>query len=143
MVLIIGILLSIIFLLISLIHIYWALGGSFGKDKVLPEFESKKVLNPSKLLTLGVAFVFLLGIINILGIIGFMKLIGPIIFYKIGSFIISMLFLLRSIGDFKYVGIFKKIIGTQFSYYDSIIYIPLCLFISISSFYIFISSLHK
>ncbi len=109
MVLIIGILLPIIFLLISFIHIYWAICGSFGKGKVLPEFESKKVLNPSKLLTFRSCIYIFTWIYEYIRIIWFLKLIGPIIFYKIGSFIISIRFLLGSSGDFQYVGIFKKI----------------------------------
>ena len=42
---------------------------------------------------------------------------------------IVIIFLLRSVGDFNMVGIFKKIKGTKFAKYDSMVYVPLCLFI--------------
>ncbi|KRE83053.1 hypothetical protein ASG89_13045 [Paenibacillus sp. Soil766] len=39
---------------------------------------------------------------------------------------------LRAIGDFKYLGFFKKVKHTSFSYYDTRFYSPLCLFLAIS-----------
>ncbi len=38
---------------------------------------------------------------------------------------IGVIFILMAIGEFKIVGIFKKIKGTLFSQYDMYLYIPL------------------
>jgi hypothetical protein len=53
----ISITLFLIFLFISSIHVYWAFGGKWGSDAVLPtkEDNSTKVLIPSMLPTLIVA----------------------------------------------------------------------------------------
>ena len=43
---------------------------------------------------------------------------------------LMVLFLLRAIGDFKIVGLFKKLKSTKFATYDTWLFTPLCLFIS-------------
>jgi hypothetical protein len=50
---------------------------------------------------------------------------------KYGYWIIPSIFILRAIGDFKYVGFFKKIKDTEFAKADSKWFIPLCLTIGI------------
>ncbi|MEL6844116.1 MAG: DUF3995 domain-containing protein, partial [Bacteroidota bacterium] len=47
-----------------------------------------------------------------------------------GLIAITGIFALRAIGEFKYVGLFKRIKGTAFAKNDSRIYTPLCLLIS-------------
>ena len=57
------------------------------------------------------------------------------IFYS-GTWVISLLFLLRTIGDFRYVGFFKSVTDTNFARWDTILFSPLCLFIGIVAFLI-------
>jgi hypothetical protein len=45
---------------------------------------------------------------------------------------LSILFFLRAVGDFNMVGLFKKIKNTEFAKYDTWVYIPMCLLISIN-----------
>lgn len=121
--------LTYIMILLALIHFYWALGGKFGLDKALPtDTEGNRLLNPSKFMT------FVVGLI----LLGFSyvpyKLYtgdeSPVIVYA--GYGLSILFFLRSVGDFNLVGLFKKVKNTEFSKYDTWVYIPLCLFISIN-----------
>jgi hypothetical protein len=58
---------------------------------------------------------------------------------KHGTYIIAIGFLLRAVGDFKYVGFFKKIKVTQFATYDTKYFSPLCVVISILGFILAIS----
>ena len=130
---IIAIILFLIFLFISSIHIYWAFGGNWGSDAVLPtkDDNNTKVLNPSILPTLIVAF----------GLLGFglhILIISGLIAFDIsqwlsnyGLWIIASIFTLRAIGDFKYVGFFKKIKLTKFGENDTKYFSPLCLTIGI------------
>jgi hypothetical protein len=48
-----------------------------------------------------------------------------------GSWIIPFIFILRAIGEFKYIGFFKSIKTTAFGKLDTIFFSPLCLFIGI------------
>ena len=50
---------------------------------------------------------------------------------KYGSWIIPIIFLLRAIGEFKYVGFFKSVKKTDFGKLDTKFFSPLCLIIGI------------
>ena len=130
---IIAIILFLIFLFISSIHIYWAFGGNWGSDAVLPtkDDNNTKVLNPSILPTLIVAFGLLGFGLHILIISGLIAFDIPQWLSKYGLWIIASIFTLRAIGDFKYVGFFKKIKLTKFGKNDTKYYSPLCLTIGI------------
>ena len=54
-----------------------------------------------------------------------------------GNLAIGIVMLVRAVGDFKYVGFFKKIEGTIFAQNDTRYYSPLCLLISLNAFYIY------
>jgi hypothetical protein len=40
---------------------------------------------------------------------------------------------LRAIGDFRLVGVFKRIRGTPFAWWDSRLFVPLCCFIALGT----------
>lgn len=129
---ILHLLLSIIFIALGIIHFYWALGGESGFTSSLPtNSDGVRVLNPTKLETIVVGtgliafstfYIFKSGLITY-------NLPAWIMLY--GSWIIPIIFLLRAIGEFKYVGFFKRVNGTKFAKMDTKVYSPLCLFIGI------------
>jgi len=119
--------LTFILLILALIHFYWALGGKFGLDKALPtDTEGNRLLNPSTLMTYVVGFI-LLGF----SYVSYKFQIGETSLWitRIG-WGLAILFLLRVVGDFNMVGLFKKVKNTEFSKYDTWVYVPLCLLIS-------------
>lgn len=132
---IIAIILFLIFLFISSIHFYWAFGGNWGSDVVLPtkDDNNTKVLNPSILPTLIVALGLLGFGLLILVMSGLIAVDIPQWLSNYGLWIIASIFTLRAIGDFKYVGFFKKIKLTKFGENDTKYYSPLCLTIAILS----------
>lgn len=58
-------------------------------------------------------------------------------YVRYGDLFISILFFIRAVGDFKFVGFFKSIRETSFAKMDSKFFSPLCLLISSISFLIF------
>ncbi|UJF33021.1 DUF3995 domain-containing protein [Paenibacillus hexagrammi] len=48
-----------------------------------------------------------------------------------GGWLLAAVFILRTIGDFRWVGLFKKQRGTLFAKWDTRLYSPLCLFIGV------------
>jgi Protein of unknown function (DUF3995) len=127
-------LIATIFFALSGIHIYWAMGGKWGMNAAVPTHATgKSIFSPSPLATLIVAFgLFTMGIIQLKEIVSFLDSISNPIF-RFVEFAIAFVFLVRAIGDFKYVGFFKKRIGTLFYYNDTKFYSPLCLLISIAT----------
>ena len=121
--------LTYIMILLALIHFYWAVGGKFGLDYALPtDAKGNRLLNPSTFTTYVVGFI-LLGF----AYVAYRLYIGDestVIVYA--GYGLSPLFFLRSVGDFNLVGLFKKVKNTAFAKYDTWVYVPLCLFISIN-----------
>ena len=121
---------SLIFVILAIIHLTWAIGSTWGLESALPADPKtgKVVIYPSTSMTLFVAFGLLA--------CAFIYFINPEPgnpknwIFDWGRVIVPVLFVLRAIGDFKYVGLTKKIKGTRFSAMDTKFYTPLCLCIS-------------
>lgn len=123
----------VIFILISLIHIYWAFGGKWGHEGVIPKLENRTdTLKPPPIATLVVA-VGILGFALVhaaaLGLVSFIRAD----YLGICLIIIALIFALRTIGDFKYVGLFKKKRIGLFAKNDTRYYVPLCVLLSVNA----------
>ena len=134
-VIIASILLDIIFVTIAVLHFYWGLGGRWAFDKAVPTNErGERVLKTSSESCFVVgsglllfASYYLMHVINI-------ELPLPVIIQNSIGWIIPSIFLLRAIGEFKYVGFTKKIKDTTFGKLDTAYYAPLCLLIAALGF---------
>ncbi|MGE7690337.1 DUF3995 domain-containing protein [Lysinibacillus sp. NPDC097214] len=118
---------------ISLLHIYWAFGGRWGSAAAIPvkEGEQKPAFTPKKWGTLFVAILILLASVIIVVQGGYLHGFQANGLSIIGSIVCAFVFIIRAIGEFKYVGFFKKIKHSQFARYDTWFYSPLCLFLGI------------
>ncbi|MGE6588027.1 DUF3995 domain-containing protein [Bacillus mycoides] len=115
---------------ISFLHIYWAFGGRWGSAAVIPvkEGEHKPAFTPRIWGTLFVAILILLASVIIVVQVGYLQGFEANSLSKIGSIVCALVFIVRAIGDFKFVGFFKKNKHSQFARYDTWFYSPLCLF---------------
>ena len=137
---ILSLILSLIFLTLAGFHYYWFFGGAWGLDHVIPsKTKASKTLEIPKFATLlvavgltGVAFLYLLKA----GILIFHL---PNLIRDYSYWVIPSIFTLRAIGEFKYVGFFKKVKGTNFAKADSKMFSPLCLFIGVIGFLVAVS----
>jgi hypothetical protein len=102
--------------LLGLIHLYWAAGGTFGKSAAVPTANGKAVLHPTPWITIVVA----------LGLFA----MAALVFERQWLWPIAGVFLLRAIGDFRYVGFFKRLRDTRFATLDTRFYSPLCLLLA-------------
>ena len=128
-----GLIIFLILIFLSVIHFYWAVGGKWGFSSVLPtKNDGSLMMKPRMIDSFSVSVI--LGVIAVLYAekasvlkIGFL----PNWFLNYGLYVVSAVFFLRSIGDFNYIGFFKKIKNTQFAKNDTKYFSPLCLFLSI------------
>ena len=129
---ILSIILLAIFTALGLIHFYWLFGGKWGLKKVIPTKENQtSTLSIPKFATIIVALVLhLFGLIYLVKS-GHINVQIPNFVAKYGYWIIPSIFILRAIGDFKYVGLFKKVKNTEFAKADSKWFVPLCLIVGI------------
>jgi ABC-type uncharacterized transport system permease subunit len=132
----VGYLLLSAFTALSLLHVYWAFGGRWGWNVALPEqpvstvaesaAERVKVLAPSRASTLAVA--------------GALAIVALVVGLTSGVFappqrhwtltailtVAAMVFLVRAVGDFRWVGFFKRSSRSIFAFWDTAVYSPLC-----------------
>lgn len=132
---IIVIILITIFLFLSGLHIYWGFGGKWGNGAVIPtKNDNIKVMMPGIVPT----FIVALGLLGF-GLVVSMNVVEldfklPVwldVVNKYGLWLIASIFILRAIGEFNYVGFFKKYKQTKFGQNDTKYYSPLCLTIGI------------
>lgn len=123
----------VVLTLISFIHFYWLLGGKWGITASLPEkVKGGALFTPRIIETLIVAIGLLF--------VGFMLLVQfsaipflkPNIITESFCIIFTVIFFLRAVGDFKYLGFFKRIKHSTFAKYDTRYYSPLCLYLAFS-----------
>jgi hypothetical protein len=122
-----GVLLAVVLGTLSLLHFYWSLGGKRGFDGALPKDASgRRVLNPGRascavvatgLLAFAGYYLVRVGLVPV-------RLPGWLLTY--GTWGVAALFALRTLGDFGYVGLTKKIRHTNFARRDTRYYSPLC-----------------
>jgi hypothetical protein len=130
---IITILLSIVFLFLAGIHLYWGIGGKWGSKAVIPtNHNGGRVLKPDLKECLVVTLAFLLATFLLWEKAVWLPLWLPEKWVKYGITAMIVVFFLQSIGDFKYVGFFKKIKGTPFAKMDNKLFTPLCLLLAFS-----------
>ena len=129
---ILSILLFLTFTTLGIIHIYWLLGGKWALEKVIPTKDADTSPPPiPNFATLLVAFgLIAFGLLYLIKS-GLVHLQLPIWISNYVYWILPIIFIIRAIGDFKYVGFFKKIKDTKFAKADSQVFVPLCLGIGV------------
>jgi len=136
--------LALVFAVLALFHLYWALGGQWGLDAVVPRVPASaargnhtfgsgdkppmvRAFNPSQGTTLLVAAVLAgVAVLVVLqaGLLG-TEVEHPALRWALVGVAVAML--LRAVGDFRLVGFFKKITGSRFARLDTMLYSPLCM----------------
>ena len=125
-----AIVLCVVFLALSALHLYWVLSGGFGLDAVVPTQHDRPLFEPGTASTLLVAAALFLAALVSIWRGAFLQL-GPSWIPRVGIWVLAAIFALRAIGDFRYVGFFKRIRGTKFARNDTLYFSPLCMVISV------------
>lgn len=122
MIRILGITLAAIFAILSLFHVYWAAGGRFGSASAIPTVGGKRTFSPSPLGTVLVAAALFAAMLIVLGQINLLGETIPKWIFRLATFGIAAMFLLRAIGDFKLLGFFKQVNDTSFAFWDTFLF---------------------
>lgn len=130
-----GILTACLFAALALLHVYWAAGGAWGHAAAVPTLPAgggARLFHPSRAGTLAVAACLLLAALCVLGRLGVRAAPLPGWVFVWGCWLLALLFLARAVGEFRYVGFFKRVRGTDFADWDTWLFTPLCLLIAAS-----------
>ncbi|MGO5006893.1 DUF3995 domain-containing protein [Bacillus wiedmannii] len=121
-----------ILFLVSFLHVYWAFGGKWATNSVIPTKSGEKAFIPGVGMTLFIALLLSMAAMILLQQTNVIHFEVPNIIVQLGSWICMIVFFIRVIGDFHYFGIFKRKKDTRFAKMDTVLYIPLCAFLSLS-----------
>ncbi|PEI66085.1 DUF3995 domain-containing protein [Bacillus wiedmannii] len=121
-----------ILFLVSFLHVYWAFGGKWATNSVIPTKAGEKAFIPSVGMTLFIALLLSTAAIILLQQTNLVYFAFHNIIVRMGSWVCMIVFFIRVIGEFRYFGIFKREKDTHFAKMDTVLFIPLCAFLSLS-----------
>jgi len=146
-----GIAVAVVFAALSILHVYWAFGGTVGLEAAIPEVPSTrgeqasdgtliKAFHPSVGMTLLVA--------GALGVAGALVCLRAGLFAPAGAHwslqwslaAVALILMARAVGDLRLVGFFKQIRGTRFAVLDTWLYSPLCVLLAIGLVWLVLSA---
>ena len=121
-----GLFVALVMLFLSVIHLYWAFFPKrIPSAKIIPYVEGKPALYPTPIKACIVAvFLALIAIFTVELAFPFINF--PSWLLKLGGPTLALVFLIRALGDFHFVGFFKSIKDSEFAFYDTRFYSPLC-----------------
>lgn len=122
-----------VFVALSLVHVYWLVGGEVGRLAAIPEIDGTPVFQPSTLSTFVVAMGLAMCTLLIAATAGILTL--PLSHAVLAwlTRALAVVLLLRAIGDFRFVGFFKRSHHSRFARLDTAVYSPLCLVLAIGA----------
>ncbi|MBC8086927.1 MAG: DUF3995 domain-containing protein [Phycisphaerae bacterium] len=127
-----------VFTALAALHFYWAVRGVAGGGVALPTRSSGKPLFlPSRATTMSVVFALLAAAVVVLGRAQLLPPNNiPFLLFVVGAWTLGLVFAARAIGEFQYVGLFKRERSTGFARADTRYFTPLCIVIAIGVFYL-------
>lgn len=123
-----------IFVGLALLHVFWALGGQTGQPAAVPTAGGRPLFRPSPLGTGAVAAALGVAAFIVAWNSGWIRQVAPSSVSRLLTLGIAVVFLLRAVGEFRYVGFFKQPSQSAFAYWDTRLYSPLCLFVAVVAF---------
>ena len=120
------------FLGLAVWHFYMALVVASGVTGAVPSVEGKPLFVPTRTATAGVGVVLLLFAVLVGGTARLVSVGLPAVVLPWLSYALAVGLLARAIGEFRYVGFFKRVRGTKFARRDTLLYSPLCLLLAVA-----------
>lgn len=130
---VVGILAAAVLLGLATLHIYWASGGQWATDATIPKRDGAPLFTPSPASTLLVAALLGTAALVLLGRVGVWGRWLPRWPFVVGTWTLIAVFGARVVGDLRWFGLFKRMTGTSFAWWDTWLYVPLCALLALAS----------
>jgi hypothetical protein len=120
------------FMLLAALHVYWAYGGRWGAAVTVPVVDGRPAFRPGRASTLVVAILLVAAgaIIAVRSNTIPGQDAAPRLVH-LGAWTLCAVFALRAVGNFKTFGFFKGTRDTAFARFDTRLFSPLCVAISL------------
>ena len=119
------------FIGLALWHFWMAMLPTKGESGAVPSVNGKPLFTPSRKSTVAVGIVLLLFAGLVAATAGIVSVGLPAVALVWLSYALAAGLLARAVGEFKYLGFFKRVRGSRFAKLDSLVYSPLCLLLAI------------
>jgi hypothetical protein len=119
-----------VFVVLGAWHFYMAYVGHSGESAAVPSRDGQPAFVPSTGSTIAVGIVLLLFTVLVAGTSGMLSLGLPRRLLTGLCYALALGLLTRAVGEFRYVGFFKRVRGTRFARMDTLVYSPVCLLLS-------------
>ena len=121
---------------LALLHLYWAAGGAWGGQAAVPERAGAPLFVPS-----ATACVVVAALLSSAAALVCLRAVGwaPRFFPRatqIGVLGVALVFVGRAVGDFRWIGFFKRERASRFAQLDSRVYSPLCLALGLGALFV-------
>lgn len=119
-----------VFVALALWHFAMAALPATGESGAVPSVSGRPLFVPSAMATVAVA-VILLGFAGLVAATaGLVQVDVSQKILAMFSYVLAFGLLARAVGEFRYVGLFKRVRGSRFARLDTLIYSPLCLLLA-------------
>jgi hypothetical protein len=117
-------LLAAAYLAISLLHVFWAMGGRFGAAAAIPSRDGRLVFQPGRAATLCVGVMIAGCSAMLCAWTGVLPLRLPHVALRGAVGFLGLVMFARAVGDFRYVGLFRAVRESAFARMDRWVYTP-------------------
>ena len=131
----VAIALAAVFALLSAFHVVGAL-GAWTSLPIIPTVPGELAQWPSSLSWMGVAGALALAAVVVLTRGDLILRSLPPWLSTTACLVLGAVFVLRAIGEFRFLGFFKTIAGTDFAFWDTWLYTPLCLALGLGALWL-------
>jgi Protein of unknown function (DUF3995) len=122
----VGMAVSLAFVVLALWHFGMAFSLTPSGGGAMPSVDGKPLFRPSRAATAAVGVVLLLFAVLMAATAGLVRTGLPHALLTWLSYALAAGLLARAIGEFNYLGFFKRVRGSRFATLDTLLYSPLC-----------------
>jgi len=118
------------------LHVFWAVRNRYTDSVMIPKVGGKPSFIPTRRSTVLVAVALFAGCTVALAQGHVIETGAPAWLIQGGAYVAGTMFALRSIGEFRLVGFFKRVRGTDFARWDTWLFSPLSALIGSAFLYL-------
>lgn len=130
---VVGMLAAAVLFGLGALHVYWAAGGRWATGVSVPQRDDHPAFVPGRAATLIVAALLFAAGLVLLGRLGIWGTWMPRWLFAFGAWTLVVVFAGRVVGDLRLFGIFKRVTGTPFAWWDTRLYTPLSAMLAIAA----------
>ena len=124
---------ALVFAALSALHLFWAVRGIGSGSAALPQRGGTSLFVPGRLSTLVVALLLALAVVVVLQRVSLGPALLPAGLVPVASWTLTTVMILRAVGDFRYIGFFKRVRDTRFATLDTRFFSPIALMLGLGA----------